>query len=392
MAHIVIIGGGTAGLPTAHELAEVARAGERITVVANRAAFRAGSSAPWITAQSSTEFDLAQNLKRKGVAFSAAGARRLHPERNQLELGDGKRLDYDYLVIASGPRPDFDAIEGLGPDGYTHSLCHADHLPGCVREWNRFMADPGPIIVGAVQGASCFAPAYESAFLMAAELRARKLRDRAPMTFVTSEPYIGHLGVGGIADSRARLETALRERDIAWIAHARVDRVERGTMHVTENGVAGVPGTRHALAFKYSMMMPPFRGIDALAGIEGLADERGFVLVDEFLRNPRYRNIYAAGATVASAAVRPAAEAAEHHKSAYMIESMVGAVVRNIRDQIDGREPGACPTWSPVQLADLGAPGLAFVADPEGALHPKRDVDGGDWVHLSRCSACDVGD
>lgn len=389
MAHVVIVGGGTAGLPTAHELAEVARAGERITVVANRAAFRAGPAAPWITAQSAAEFDLAQNLRRKGIGFSAAGARRLHPERNQLELGDGKLLDYDYLVIAAGPRPDFDAIEGLGPDGYTHSLCHADHLPGCVREWNRFMADPGPIVVGAVQGASCFAPAYESAFLMEAELRARKLRERAPMTFVTAERFIGELGVGGIGDSRARLETALRSRDIAWIANARVERVERGAMHVTENGAAGAPRKRHSLAFRYSMMMPPFRGIDAVAGIEGLADARGFILVDEFLRNPRYRNIYAAGATVANAAANAAGEA---HKTPYMIESMVNAVVRNIRDQIDGREPLACPTWSPVQLADLGASGLAFIADPQGALRPERGAGAANWVQMSRCAACDVGD
>lgn len=384
MVHVVIIGGGTAGLPAAHELAEVAREGEHITVVADRAAFRGGPSGPWIRAQSTAEFDLAQNLRRKGIGFSAAGARRLRPEKNQLELGDGRVLDYDYLVIASGPRPYFDAIEGLGPDGYTHSLCHADHLPGCIREWNRFMTDPGPIIVGAVQGASCFAPAYESAFLMEAELRARKLRERSPITFVTCEPFIGELGVGGIGDSRARLEAALRERDIAWIADARVERVERGTMHVS----AGSGREHHALAFKYCMMMPPFRGIDAVAGIEGLADARGFILVDEFLRNPKYPNIYAAGATVASSAARGGND---EHKSAYMIESMVNAVVHNIRDQIDGHAPGTCPTWSAVQLADLGAAGLAFVADPAGALHPEHGVGAADWVHMSRCSACDVG-
>lgn len=391
MAHVVIIGGGTAGLPAAYELAEVARAGERITVVADRAGFRSGSATPWVTAQGSAEFDLAQNLQRRSIAFSGAGARRLHPERSQLELGDGKVLDYDFLVIAAGPRPAFDAIEGLGPDGYTHSLCHADHLAGCVKDWNRFVSDPGPIIVGAVQGASCFAPAYESAFRMEQELRARKLRERAPITFVTPEPYVGHLGVGGIADSRARLETALRERGIAWIADARVDRVERGTMHLTEGAAAGAPGKAHRLTFKYSMMMPPFRGIEAIAGIEGLADGRGFMLIDECLRNPKYPNIYAAGVTVASAAASGSSIATEPHKTAYMIESMVSAVVRNIRDAIDGKAPSAGAEWNPVHLADLGASGLAFVADPTPSLRPAHGVAGGDWVHLSRCSACDVG-
>ena len=383
MAQIVIIGGGAAGLSAAHELAARARVGERITVVANGEVFRSGPSTPWIAVQSSVEFDLAQNLKRKGVEFSAAGARRLHPQSNQLELGDGRRLEYDYLVIACGPRPAFDAVEGLGPDGHTHSLCHGEHLPGCAREWNRFLSDPGPIVVGAVQGATCFAPAYEGALMMDAELRSRGLREHAPMTFVTAEPYIGELGVGGIDDSRMQLEAALRERDIAWIANARVERIERGVMHVTWS--AG--RRRYALAFKYSMMMPPFRGIDAVAGIEGLCNARGFILVDEYLQNPRFRNIYAAGATVASADPRAPFD---EHKTPYQIESMVDAVVRNIRDQIDGRPPGACPIWSRVELADLGAPGLAFIANPHGALRP-RPSDDGSWVHLSRCSACDVG-
>ncbi len=387
MARIVIIGSGASGLPAAHELAESARPGEQITVVSGQSTFRAGSATPWLSARDSTGFDLARNLGRKGVDFSAAGARRLDPGRNQLELADGQRLDYDILVIAAGPQPAFDEIPGLGPEGYTHSLCHADHLHGCVQDWNRFIAEPGPIVVGAVQGASCFAPAYESAFLMDAELRQHALRERVPMTFVTAEPYVGHLGVDGIGESRERIAAALRERDIAWIANAHVDRVESGVMHVTEHAAGGRAARQHALPFRYSMMMPPFRGIDAVAGIEGLANERGFILVDDCLRNPRYRNIYAAGATVASAACAAAGE----HKTAYMIDAMVNAVARNIRDQLDGREPEARPTWNPVRVADLGAAGLAFVADPEGALQPAHGAGAGDWVHMSRCSACDVG-
>ncbi|TAK42491.1 MAG: NAD(P)/FAD-dependent oxidoreductase [Betaproteobacteria bacterium] len=386
MAQVVIIGGGTAGLPAAYELAELARPGERITVVADRDHFRPGASAPWITALDNTGFDLAQNLRRRGIGFTAAGARRLHPERNQLELGDGNVLDYDFIVIAAGPRPAFEEIQGLGPRGYTHSLCHGDHLAGCVRDWNRFVLDPGPVVVGAVQGATCFGPAYESAFLMERELRTRGLRGRVAMTFVTAEPYVGHLGVDGIGDSRARLEAALRERDIAWIAGARIERVERGVMHVTEVGSART----HLLRFRYSMMMPPFRGIEAVAGIEGLADARGFILIDEFLRNPKYPNVYAAGVTVASAGPDAARIAAEARKTAYVIQSMVSAVARNIRDGLDGKAPAASAEWNPVHLADLGASGLAFVADPAAATRPAHGVAAGDWVQMSRCSACDV--
>lgn len=64
------------------------------------------------------------------------------------------------------------------------------------------LADPGPIVVGAAAGASCFGPAYEFAAILDTDLRRRKLRDKVPMTFVTSEPYVGHMGLGGVGDSR----------------------------------------------------------------------------------------------------------------------------------------------------------------------------------------------
>ena len=395
MAHIVIIGGGTGGLPMAYEMAELARPEDRITLVSDRARFPVRSPSPWGGPQgagcSGVEFPIAPNLERKGVGFTAAGAQRVQPQRNQLLLGDGSILDYDFLVIATGPKPAFDEIEGLGPDGYTQSLCHADHLSGCSRAWQQLVADPGPIIVGAVQGASCFAPAYESVFLMEADLNRRGLREHAPVTFVTSEPYIGHLGVGGMAGSRTMLESALHERNIDWIANARVTRVEPGTMHVCEHDESGKAVRQHALPFSYSMMMPPFRGIDAVAGIDGLANERGFILVDEYQRNPSYPNIYAACATLASPAGAATPVPTGSHKTAYMIESMASAAAKNIREQIDGRAPSYNAVWNPVCLADLGGPGLAFIAQQEPEARKADWFAEGDWVHMSRCTACDAG-
>ena len=387
MTHTVIIGGGAAGWLAAHELAEAARDDERITLVAGNAEFRSAPGVSGYHASPSPGFDLAQNLGRKGVGFHAAGAHRLHPERNRLELGDGSVLDYDILLIATGPRPAFEEVQGLGPAGYTQSLCEARHLAGCAQAWNRLALDPGPVIVGAVQGASCFGPAYETAIRMDIDLRRNRLREVIPMTFVTAEPFIGELGVGGIGDSRARLEQELRSRDIDWIARARVDKVDRGMMQVTELAANGAPAKQHALAFHYAMMMPPFRSIAAVAGIEGLVNERGHIIVDEFLRNPRYRNIYAAGTTIAGAASEPPAL----HKTAYLIDGMVNAVVRNIRDQIDGRKPSSCPEWSETRLADHGA-GLSFFPDLRATFAPEGGIAAADWVHLSRCAICDIGE
>ena len=67
--------------------------------------------------------DLASVLPKHGVAFSAAGAARVHADSNRVELGDGTFLDYDYLVIATGPELAFDEIEGLGPEKNSYSVC-----------------------------------------------------------------------------------------------------------------------------------------------------------------------------------------------------------------------------------------------------------------------------
>ena len=106
------------------------------------------------------------------------------------------------------------------------------------------LQSPGPIVVGAVQGASCFGPAYEFAFILDTELRKRRIRDRVPMTFVTSEPYIGHLGLDGVGDTKGLLESEMRNRHIKWITNAKVKAVERRqdeVEEVDEDGAAKDP-------------------------------------------------------------------------------------------------------------------------------------------------------
>jgi sulfide:quinone oxidoreductase len=250
--------------------------------------------------------------------------------------------------------------------------------------WDGFVADPGPIVVGAVQGASCFGPAYEFAFIMETDLRKRKIRDRVPMTFVTSEPYIGHLGLGGVGDSKGMIESMFRDRHIKWICNAKVDRVEAGKMFVTEHDEDGKPKKQHEVPFRYSMMLPAFRGIDAVRGVEGLVNPRGFVTIDAFQRNPTFPDIYAVGVCVAIPPVEATPVPTGTPKTGYMIESMVTATAKNIRAALDGKEPTERATWNAICLADFGDSGAAFVALPQ---IPPRNVNWfseGRWVHLAK--------
>jgi sulfide:quinone oxidoreductase len=388
MKHIVIIGAGLGGMPMAYEMKALAHAEERVTVIGNGPNFHFVPSNPWVAVnwrgRADIEFPAAEYLGKKGIAFNGSGAKRVYPERNQVELNDGTTIDYDYLVIASGPKLAFDEIEGLGPAAHTQSVCHVDHAQRASNAWDGFVKDPGPIVVGAVQGASCFGPAYEFCFIMETDLRRRRIRDRVPMTFVTAEPYIGHLGLGGVGDSKSMLESALRDKHIKWITNAKVTKVEAGKMFVTEHDEDGKPKKSHELPFKYSMMLPAFKGIDAVFGIEGLTNPRGFILIDEYQRNPRYPNVYAVGVAVAIPPVETTPVPTGAPKTGYMIESMVTAAAHNIRAAIDGKAPSTKATWNAVCLADLGDTGIAFVALPQ---IPPRNVNWfseGKWVHLAK--------
>lgn len=388
MAHIVILGAGLGGMPMAYEMREQARAGDKVTVISNNPKFHFVPSNPWVAVNWRTrddiELDIAPALAKKKIDFIGVGAKRVHPEKNQIELDDGRSVDYDFLIIATGPKLAFDEVEGLGPKGHTQSICHVEHAVEAEQRWQEFVKDPGPVVVGAVQGASCYGPAYEFAMIMDTDLRRRKIRDRVPMTFVTAEPYVGHLGLGGVGDSKGLLESVMRERHIKWICNAKTTKVEAGKMYVTEHNEDGTPKKEHVLDFKYSMMLPAFKGIDAVFGIEGLTNPRGFILIDPHQRNPKYPNIYSVGVSVAIPPVEVTPVPTGAPKTGYMIESMVTATAHNIREVLDNKAPTHKATWNALCLADFGDTGACFVALPQ---IPPRNVNWfsqGKWVHLAK--------
>ena len=388
MVHIVVLGGGIGGVSCAYELKQAARSEDRVTLVSDKPFFQFTPSNPWVAVKWRTKsdiiVDLATVLPKHGVAFSAAGAARVHPAENRVELGDGSSLAYDYLVVATGPELAFDEIEGLGPDGNTQSICDVDHAASANDRWEAFCKDPGPIVVGAVQGASCYGPAYEFAMIMDADLRRRRIRDKVPMTFVTAEPYIGHLGIGGVGDTKGLLESEMRQRHIKWITNAKVDKVEAGRLFATEVDEDAKPKKAHELPFKFSMMLPAFRGIPALRGIEGLTNPRGFVITDKHQRNPKYPNVFGVGVCIAIAPIEQTPVPVGVPKTGYMIESMVTATALNIGGLVRGKEPSHEATWNAICLADFGDSGVAFVAMPQ---NPPRNVNwasSGRWVHIAK--------
>jgi len=386
---IVVLGAGLGGTIAAYEIKAAVKDKAEVMTVSDSETYSFVPSNPWVAVRwrepEAIQVHLPPVFAKKKIGFTAVGAKRLHPAEKRIELNDGSSLDYEYLVIATGPDLAFDEIEGLGPHGgHTVSVCQTAHAASAADAFDAFCDNPGPIVVGAVQAASCFGPAYEFALILDTELRRRKIRDKVPMTFVTSEPYIGHLGLDGVGDTKSLLESELRNRHIKWITNAKVAKVESGLMHVEEVGEDGAVKDTHDLPFGYSMMLPAFRGVAAVRGIEGLTNPRGFILVDKNQRNPAFPEIFGLGVCVAIPPTGPTPVPVGVPKTGFMIESMVTAIAANIAAVLEGKPADAEATWNAVCLADFGDGGVAFVAQPQ---IPPRNVNwssSGKWVHLAK--------
>ncbi len=388
MAHIVVMGAGTGGMPAAYEMKAAVGKDHEVTVVNERDYFQFVPSNPWVAVgwrdRNDITIPLEKYLGKKGINFIAQRVEKIDAANSRLELANGESIDYDYLIIATGPRLAFEEVEGSGPEGFTQSICVTDHAEAAWAKYQEILKKPGPIIIGAMPFASCFGPAYEFAFIVDADLRKRKIRDKFPMTYVTSEPYIGHLGLGGVGDSKSMLESELRNHHIKWVTNAKTTKVEEGKLFADELNEAGEVIKQHEIDFDFAMMLPAFKGVDAVVAVPELCNPRGFVIVDELHRNPTYKNIYSAGVCIAIPPVEVTPVPTGTPKTGYMIESMVTSIVHNIADELAGKTPTTTATWNAICLADMGDTGAAFVALPQ---IPPRNVawfKKGKWVHLAK--------
>ncbi len=389
MANIVVMGAGIGGISQVYELKKMLGDAHNITLIGDSDRFEFTPSNPWVAVgwrkNDQVTVDLPQLMKKHGIDFHGCGVKRLHADDNKLELNDDRKIDYDYLVIATGPKLAFEEVTGLGPDGgYTQSVCKTGHADSSFIDFEKLVANPGPVVVGAAPGASCFGPAYEYIFILDTELKKRKIRDKVPMHFVTPEPYIGHLGLDGVGDTKSLMESEFRDRHIHWTTNAKITGVTDGNIRFTEVDEDGEVKKDHELAFTHSMILPAFKGVDAIAGIEGLTNPRDFILIDEFQRNPKFKNIYAVGVCVAIPPVGPTPVPTGAPKTGYMIESMVTATTHNISDAIAGKEPSAKGSWAAVCLADFGDTGVAFVALPQIPPRNTNWASRGKWVHVAK--------
>jgi sulfide:quinone oxidoreductase len=293
MSKVVVIGGSFAGLTGALEARRKLGPEHEVTLIAKTDDFVYIPSLIWVPfgwrQVKDISIPIRPVLEKHGVRFLKTEVTRVEPGQNRVVTTDGIE-DYDYLLVASGVSTRFDLIEGLGPEKNTYSVCTPGHAEQAREGWQKLIRDPGPVIVGATQGASCMGAGYE--FLFNLEYAARKagVRDRVDITWITPEPYLAHFGIGGMTGGETMLKAFMKKFHINYVTNSEVE-------EVTESEVVLKDGRR--LPYKYSMIIPPFNGARFVKESDDLGDEKGFIPVDDTYRHKKYANIFAAGLAVA---------------------------------------------------------------------------------------------
>ena len=288
MSRVVVLGSNFGGLTAALAIRHELSGDVDVTVVSPSDRFVFNPSLIWLPfgkrdAEDIT-FSVIPTFEKHGINFVHEAASAINADANSVTAG-GRGYAYDYLVVATGFKNNFDIVEGMGSDGNAVAITSLEDAIHAGEEWNKYLEDPGDVVIGATQGASCFGAAYEFLFNTSYQLKKHHLKGKVKLTYVTSEPFLGHFGIGGLPHGEQLLGMFLKHENINHVVDASVEYIDKDSVQL----VGG-----ETLPFKYSMFIPPFLGQD-VAAQSGLADPKGYIPVRPTYQSLSHDNLYAVG-------------------------------------------------------------------------------------------------
>ncbi len=346
MARLLILGAGIAGQTAALHAKNKLGSKHEVVVVSPNSKWNWIPSNIWVGVgkmqPEQVTFPLAPVYKKTGITFHQAKAISINPEGDSStsnpfvtieytspeKTGKQEKINYDYLINATGPKLKFEATKGLGPNLNSYSVCtydHAAHTSKALDELTERMkrGEKKTIVIGTGHGnCTCQGAAFEYLFNVEYELRRRNVRDKANIVWISNEQELGDFGMGGmhisrggyITHSRVFTESLYTERGISWITRAHVKEVDKNKL-AYEN----LDGEENTVDFDFAMLLPPFSGVGMKAfnkaGEDITSDlfaPSGFMIVDadyskksyedwspadwpSTYQSPKYKNIFAVG-------------------------------------------------------------------------------------------------
>ena len=345
MAKVVVLGAGISGHTAISYLRKNLSKEHEIVIISPNSNYQWVPSNIWIGVgrmkPNQTIFPLAPLYKKKDIKYLQAKAVSFHPEGDHTidkgyvlvenitgeNKGQTEKIDYDYLINATGPKLNFDGTEGLLPGkNKTVSVCTYDHA---VHAWNDLKeliqrmkkGEHVKILIGTGHAkATCQGAAFEYIMNVEQELNNHKVRNKAEITWISNEYELGDFGIDGVTfkmngrlmHSKDLIEMVFENRSIKSITKAGVYKVENGIAHYET-----LNGEYKTEAFDFAMLIPAFSGHGFQAYDKSGANIteklfNGFMIVDadytsrpyeewtvqdwpETYQNPTYKNIFAPG-------------------------------------------------------------------------------------------------
>ena len=357
---VLVLGGNFGGLTAALAVSHELHGDVDVRVVSASDRFVFNPSLIWLPfgkrSPGDITFPLAPTFEAHGIEFVHGEATEIDPVAKKVSATSGA-YDYDYLVIATGYRNNFNVIPGLGPEGNAYTITTLDDAIRAGEGWRRFLDKPGDVVIGATQGAGCFGAAYEYLFNVSYRLRKAGLKKQVKLTYVSAEPFLGHFGIGGLPHGESLLSMFLKKEHITAVLDTGMDRVE-------ENSLVLADGSR--IGFAYAMIVPPFVGQEVVRDAPGLADDKGYVKVRDTYQTDSYDEVYAVGIAAAVEVPWQTATPVGVPKTGFPTERMAHVAARNIAAQIRGEAPVAREAFGDmpaVCVMDAGNNGVIILAD-----------------------------
>ena len=347
MAKVVVLGGGVSGHTAATFLKKWLGRDHEVIVVTPNSKWNWIPSNIWVGVGEMTVddviFELAPVYQKAGIDYKQAKAVSIHPEGKEgsdtpyvtieytdpSKAGETDEVEYDYLINATGPKLNFGATEGLGPDaGNTVSVCTAQHAAHASNELDMMIeqmkkGEKKVFVIGTGHGmCTCQGAAFEYIFNIEHKLNTEGVRDKAELIWLSNESFLGDFGMGGLhfkmggyaTSSKIFAESLYAERNIEWILGAHVNKVEKGRIYFET-----LDGEKDEQEYDFAMLIPPFAGVGLKAFNKAGEDitstifaPNGFMKVDadytpkpyeewkasdwpRTLQNPTYKNMFAVG-------------------------------------------------------------------------------------------------
>lgn len=285
---VVILGAGISGHTAALLLKKNLSKDHEVIVVSPNSHWNWIPSNIWVgvgkMTQKDVTFDLKQVYDRKKIKFHQARALTLFPEGREssakpfVEIeythpsmqGTRAQIEYDYLINATGPRLNFAATPGLGPEAFTHSVCTSEHAQECYSALNSLIQEmkkgkKATLVVGTGHGTcTCEGAAFEYVFNLDFLLRAEGVREQANIVFLTNEAELGDFGVGGMLLSEGGYQipgshfamSLFAERNVNWVLGSHVRKISE-----TQIEYEDLSGGIFTLDYDFAMLLPPFTGV-----------------------------------------------------------------------------------------------------------------------------------